>query len=62
MKIKVNKDFLEKIRESLCKMLIYVEDELLDRYNEDNIIYKDVENANKLLEDLYELIDKEGDK
>lgn len=60
--IKVDKDFLKELRESFCTMLIYVEDEVLDRYNEDNIIYKEVENANKLLEKLYDLIEKESEK
>ena len=60
--IKVDKDFLKELRESFCTMLIYVEDEEWDRYNEDNIIYKEVENANKLLEKLYDLIEKESEK
>ena len=60
--IKVDKDFLKELRGRFCTMLVYVEDELLDRFDENNIIYKEVEDANKLLEKLFDLIEKESEE
>lgn len=60
--IKVDKDFLKELRGSFCTMLVYVEDELLDRFDENNIIYREVEDANKLLEKLFDLIEKESEE
>lgn len=51
----VNKELLLEFFDSYRKMIVYVEDEILDKYNEDSKIYKEVEKANKLLDKLYNL-------
>ena len=51
----LNQKDLEKIRESLSLMISYVEDELLDKYDENDDIYKDTERANEILDFIYEL-------
>lgn len=51
----ISKELLEEIRESLSIMISYVEDELLDKYDENDEIYKDTEKANNILDIIYQI-------
>ena len=51
----ISKELLEEIRESLSIMISYVEDELLDKYDENDEIYEDTEKANNILDIIYQI-------
>lgn len=51
----ISKELLEKIIESLSSMIGYVEDELLDKYDENDTIYNDTDKANNILDTIYQI-------